>query len=256
MKKWVCFLSIAVIVFISNCLYATQVSFDDNITGQVLVASTAVTGSFDLSSLFDQNIVIDSVIVSFAFQDDGDATLTNVIKTPHYSAKSYNGNYYELFSTYEYNSVQIYSYTRYERSYYQDERDVVSISMNTLSASAYTNYFSTTGNFGSRIYEGNEDLSSETLTYYNYYYHSLASNYEGYRGAASAQISFNPATIDYLMEHQGIDFTLTASDGMDMLFNSATMDIEYHIEASPVPEPQSILLFLSSMTLLAKKFRK
>ncbi len=261
MNKLKIFIVVSIILASTHASYALQDTVSDNFSTQVLVDSVGITGSFDLSYLFSQNVVIDSATVSFSFTDDGDLAYSYSNKTPTVSGDYYNGNYYLFMGESTQGYYKITTFMRSEDQYWEDVQETVTMAINTQStAVSTTNYFSNSTSQGT-VFEGQVQVGQTDgdTQYFNQYYCNSNLNESGYNGDASAQIVLDADAIAYLMANQGIDFTLTCGSGEDILFNSASMDIEYHIEETPepvaVPEPHTVMLLLSGIAMLVKKLR-
>ncbi len=251
-------MAIALILMGASYSYALQDTISDNISTQVLLDSSAITGNFDVSGLFSQNsdkqVVIDSATVSFSLTDDGDLKYMTTTYSPAISGdRYYNGRYYMFQSSSQSGFIVTNTYLRTEYRQYMDAPEIVTIDMNNQSTTANTSYFSNSST-GSNILDGSEGY----VTVYKYYHNETVIQ-SGYNGNASAQMTLDTDSIQYLMVNQAIEFTLSCGTNQDILFNSATMDIEYHLEDIPepvaVPEPHTVMLLLSGIAMLVKKLR-
>jgi len=145
-------LTATVVIFLNQHIYAMQEIVNDDISTRVTVGSSTVSGYFDISHLFSENIVIDSASVSFSFSDDSDLIYDHSIKTPSYSSYYYSGNYYSYsgYSSY----TDGYGYTNYvdiygrtENRYYTNVQESVNIVLDSQSASASTTSYSNSSTF-------------------------------------------------------------------------------------------------------------
>ncbi|MEW6536889.1 MAG: hypothetical protein AB1454_14860 [Candidatus Auribacterota bacterium] len=252
-------LTATVVIFLNQHIYAMQEIVNDDISTRVTVGSSTVSGYFDISHLFSENIVIDSASVSFSFSDDSDLIYDHSIKTPSYSSHYYNGDYYSYSGYYSY--VDVYGYTNYvdvygrtENRYFTDVQESVNIVLDSQSASVSTTYYS-----NSNTFTGDDFVMYDVIdtAKYWYRYEYGGTNYlSGYKGDASAQIDLDAASLLYLTANQGISFDLSCGAGEDIYFNSASMTVEYHIEEIAVPEPHSIILLVSGIAMLIRRLRK
>ncbi|RJP58261.1 MAG: hypothetical protein C4541_08425 [Candidatus Auribacter fodinae] len=253
-------LTATVVIFLNQHIYAMQEIVNDDISTRVTVGSSTVSGYFDISHLFSENIVIDSASVSFSFSDDSDLIYDHSIKTPSYSSYYYSGNYYSYsgYSSY----TDGYGYTNYvdiygrtENRYYTNVQESVNIVLDSQSASASTTSYSNSSTFS-----GDDGLFIDQVIdntrYWKRYEYSGTNYMSGYNGDAFAQIDLDAASLLYLTVNQGISFDLSCGAGEDIYFNSASMTLEYHIEEIVVPEPHSIILLASGIALLIRRICK
>ncbi|MCB1195551.1 hypothetical protein KDK77_05145 [bacterium] len=227
---------------------------EDDIPSQILVEDTNVMGTFDLTALFFENVVIDSAVATFLFFDDGDLAYDHQTYIPASSAYYYavTGKYYDnptiIGST-------MYLY-RIENTYHEDIQETVNVALNVQNGSvATTNYF--TNNYSNGVHiEGVEYAGEDQDIQYTYYYRYDFIYNSGYDGNAELQINLDQASIEYIMNNHMIGFTLNANLGEDILFNSGELDIIYHVEEILVPELSSLLLLGLGLVGIRKRMKR